>query len=136
MLRKEKAATEAKRRQQEEAQKRAAAEAQTGSDSPHRAHEEARRRLWQAQLRLRQSGDSPAVALLLAVLQTAAAVGDITAVSRAVPALARAKANGLDITAGTSIHHLTLNEFDVAEYRSPIVISPKSVAFPVVAIVT
>ena len=38
--------------------------------------------------------------------------------ARAVPALARAKSNGLNITVGTSIHHLTLNEFDVAEYRT------------------
>ncbi len=38
--------------------------------------------------------------------------------ARAVPALARAKSNGLNITAGTSIHHLTLNEFDVVEYRT------------------
>ena len=38
--------------------------------------------------------------------------------ARALPALERAKKNGLNITAGTSIHHLTLNEFDVADYRS------------------
>lgn len=38
--------------------------------------------------------------------------------ARALPALARAKANGLDITAGVGIHHLTLNEFDVADYRT------------------
>jgi dihydroorotase len=38
--------------------------------------------------------------------------------ARALPALERAKNNGLDITAGTSIHHLTLNELDVADYRS------------------
>ena len=38
--------------------------------------------------------------------------------SRALPALARAKAAGLDVTAGTSIHHLTLNEFDVGDYRT------------------
>ncbi len=38
--------------------------------------------------------------------------------ARALPALERAKANGLDITAGTSIHHLTLNAFDVADYRT------------------
>jgi len=38
--------------------------------------------------------------------------------ARALPALERAKAKGLDITAGTSIHHLTLNEFDVADYRT------------------
>ncbi|MDG1471020.1 MAG: dihydroorotase [Ascidiaceihabitans sp.] len=38
--------------------------------------------------------------------------------ARALPALERAKANGLDITAGTSIHHLTLNALDVADYRT------------------
>ena len=38
--------------------------------------------------------------------------------ARALPALARAKAAGLDVTAGTSIHHLTLNEFDVGDYRT------------------
>ncbi len=38
--------------------------------------------------------------------------------ARALPALARAKANGLDLSAGTSIHHLTLNALDVADYRT------------------
>lgn len=38
--------------------------------------------------------------------------------ARALPALERAKANGFDISAGTSIHHLTLNELDVADYRT------------------
>ncbi|MFK7874764.1 MAG: dihydroorotase [Paracoccaceae bacterium] len=38
--------------------------------------------------------------------------------ARALPALERAKANGLSITAGTSIHHLTLNAYDVADYRT------------------
>jgi dihydroorotase len=38
--------------------------------------------------------------------------------ARALPALARAKRNGHDVTAGVSIHHLTLNELDVADYRS------------------
>ncbi len=38
--------------------------------------------------------------------------------ARALPALERAKLNGLDITAGTSIHHLTLNALDVADYRT------------------
>jgi dihydroorotase len=38
--------------------------------------------------------------------------------ARALPALARAKDAGLDVTAGTSIHHLTLNEFDVGDYRT------------------
>ncbi|MFK7754784.1 MAG: dihydroorotase [Sedimentitalea sp.] len=43
---------------------------------------------------------------------------------RALPALARAKENGLDITAGVSIHHLTLNEFDVADYRTFFKVKP------------
>ncbi len=38
--------------------------------------------------------------------------------ARALPALQRAKANGHDVTAGTSIHHLTLNALDVADYRT------------------
>jgi dihydroorotase len=38
--------------------------------------------------------------------------------ARALPALERAKRNGLDITAGTSIHHLTLNTLDIADYRT------------------
>ena len=36
----------------------------------------------------------------------------------ALPALRRARAAGLDVTAGISIHHLTLNEFDVGGYRT------------------
>ena len=43
---------------------------------------------------------------------------------RALPALRRAKDNGLDVTAGTSIHHLTLNEFDVADYRTFFKVKP------------
>ncbi len=43
---------------------------------------------------------------------------------RALPALERAKRNGLDITAGTSIHHLTLNELDVAGYRTFFKVKP------------
>lgn len=38
--------------------------------------------------------------------------------ARALPALERAKRNGLNITAGIGIHHLTLNEMDVADYRT------------------
>lgn len=38
--------------------------------------------------------------------------------ARALPALARAKRNGTHITAGVGIHHLTLNELDVADYRT------------------
>ncbi|SFU03646.1 dihydroorotase [Sedimentitalea nanhaiensis] len=44
--------------------------------------------------------------------------------ARALPALARAKRNGLDITAGVSIHHLTLNELDVADYRTFFKVKP------------
>ncbi|MDZ7710801.1 MAG: dihydroorotase [Roseovarius sp.] len=44
--------------------------------------------------------------------------------ARALPALQRAKANGLDITAGTSIHHLTLNELDVSDYRTFFKVKP------------
>lgn len=38
--------------------------------------------------------------------------------ARSLPALARAKQAGLDVTAGVSIHHLTLNERDVGDYRT------------------
>ncbi len=44
--------------------------------------------------------------------------------ARALPALARARAAGLDVSAGTSIHHLTLNEFDVADYRTFFKVKP------------
>ncbi|WP_421905390.1 dihydroorotase [Mameliella sp.] len=44
--------------------------------------------------------------------------------ARALPALERAKANGFDVTAGVSIHHLTLNEMDVADYRTFFKVTP------------
>ena len=44
--------------------------------------------------------------------------------ARALPALQRAKANGRDVTAGISIHHLTLNEFDVGDYRTFFKLTP------------
>ncbi|GGE58672.1 dihydroorotase [Actibacterium pelagium] len=44
--------------------------------------------------------------------------------ARALPALERAKKNGFDVTAGVSIHHLTLNEFDVADYRTFFKVKP------------
>ncbi|MBK5924365.1 dihydroorotase [Rhodovulum sulfidophilum] len=44
--------------------------------------------------------------------------------ARALPALDRAKANGRDVTAGVSIHHLTLNEFDVGDYRTFFKVKP------------
>jgi dihydroorotase len=42
----------------------------------------------------------------------------------ALPSLARARAAGLDVTAGTSIHHLTLNEIDVGDWRSFFRVTP------------
>ena len=44
--------------------------------------------------------------------------------ARTLPALERAKANGLNVTAGVSIHHLTLNELDVGDYRTFFKLSP------------
>ena len=44
--------------------------------------------------------------------------------ARSIPALERAKKNAHKITAGTSIHHLTLNEFDIADYRSFFKLNP------------
>ncbi|PLL11751.1 dihydroorotase [Tabrizicola sp. TH137] len=44
--------------------------------------------------------------------------------ARALPALQRAKAAGLDVTAGTSIHHLTLNEIDLGDYRTFFKLTP------------
>lgn len=44
--------------------------------------------------------------------------------ARALPPLERAKANGFDITAGVSIHHVTLNEFDVGDYRTFFKLTP------------
>lgn len=44
--------------------------------------------------------------------------------TRALPALKRAKRNGFDVTAGVSMHHLTLNEYDVADYRTFFKVKP------------
>ena len=44
--------------------------------------------------------------------------------ARTLPALERAKANGLDVTAGVSIHHVTLNEIDVGDYRTYFKLTP------------
>ncbi len=43
---------------------------------------------------------------------------DALSSAAALPALERAKALGLDVTAGVNIHHLTLNELDVGDYRT------------------
>jgi dihydroorotase len=60
---------------------------------------------------------------LVEMTGTAWHVDQITAAC-ALPALARAKAAGLDVTAGTSIHHLTLNAFDVGDYRTFFKLTP------------
>lgn len=44
--------------------------------------------------------------------------------ARALRRLERAKEAGLDVTAGVSIHHLTLNEFDVGDYRTFFKVKP------------
>ena len=44
--------------------------------------------------------------------------------ARTLPALERARANGFDVTAGISIHHLTLNEFDLGDYRTFFKLTP------------
>jgi dihydroorotase len=44
--------------------------------------------------------------------------------ARSLPALERAKKNGFDVTAGVSIHHLTLNELDVGDYRTFFKLTP------------
>jgi dihydroorotase len=49
---------------------------------------------------------------------------DQISTAAALPALKRAKAAGLDVTAGASIHHLTLNEQDVGDYRTFFKVKP------------
>ena len=49
---------------------------------------------------------------------------DNLSTSGALRAMERAKADGLDVTAGVNIHHLTLNEFDVGDYRTFFKIKP------------
>mgnify|MGYP001823071260 CR=1 FL=1 len=44
--------------------------------------------------------------------------------ARSLKRLARAKEAGLDVTAGISIHHLTLNELDVGDYRTFFKVKP------------
>ncbi|MBT2130309.1 dihydroorotase [Aliiroseovarius lamellibrachiae] len=43
---------------------------------------------------------------------------DNLSTAKSLPALARAKAAGLDVSAGVNIHHLCLNELDVGDYRT------------------
>ena len=42
---------------------------------------------------------------------------DQLSTAKSLPALRRARAAGLRVTAGVSLHHLTLHEFDVRDYR-------------------
>ncbi len=56
--------------------------------------------------------------LALAEMTGVAYHADQISTSAALRGLARAKAAGQDVTAGVSIHHLTLNEFDVGDYRT------------------
>jgi dihydroorotase len=49
---------------------------------------------------------------------------DQVTTAAALPALSRARAAGLDVTFGTSIHHLTLNVLDVADYRTFFKVTP------------
>lgn len=49
---------------------------------------------------------------------------DNLSAAAALPALQRAKEAGLDVTAGASIHHLTLNELDVGNYRTFFKVKP------------
>ncbi len=49
---------------------------------------------------------------------------DNLSTAAALPALERAKSAGLDVSAGVNIHHLTLNELDVGDYRTFFKIKP------------
>ncbi|SFD91209.1 dihydroorotase [Roseivivax sediminis] len=49
---------------------------------------------------------------------------DQVTAARALPPLERAKRNGFDVTAATSMHHLTLNEMDLADYRTFFKVKP------------
>ena len=49
---------------------------------------------------------------------------DNLSAAAALPALKRAKGAGLDVTAGVNIHHLTLNELDVGDYRTFFKVKP------------
>ncbi|MEM6825872.1 MAG: dihydroorotase [Pseudomonadota bacterium] len=49
---------------------------------------------------------------------------DQVTTARALGRLERAKEAGFDVTAGISIHHLTLNEFDIGSYRTFFKVKP------------
>ncbi len=62
--------------------------------------------------------------LVLAEATGARYHADQVTTSGALPALSRAKDNGLPVSAGVSFHHLTLNEIDIADYRSFFKLTP------------
>lgn len=49
---------------------------------------------------------------------------DLVTTAGALDVLARARNAGLPVSAGTSIHHLTLNEFDIGDYRTFFKLTP------------
>lgn len=62
----------------------------------------------------------------LALVETTGARyhADQITTAQSLPALERAKSASLDVTAGISIHHLTLNALDVGEYRTFFKVKP------------
>ncbi|QDL90635.1 amidohydrolase family protein [Paroceanicella profunda] len=62
--------------------------------------------------------------LALVELTGGRAHADQISTAAALPLLAAAKAQGLRVTAGANVHHLTLNEYDIADYRTFFRITP------------
>jgi dihydroorotase len=62
--------------------------------------------------------------LALAEMTGAAIHADQITTARALPPLERARAAGRDVTAGISIHHLTLNVLDIGDYRTFFKLTP------------
>jgi dihydroorotase len=56
--------------------------------------------------------------LALVEMTRASLHADQVTTAASLPSLLRAKEQGLDVTAGISVHHLTLNDFDVGDYRT------------------
>lgn len=62
--------------------------------------------------------------LALVEMTSARYHADQITTARGLARLERAKGNGHDVTAGISIHHLTLNELDVGDYRTFFKVKP------------
>ena len=62
--------------------------------------------------------------LALVELTGAGYHADQLTVSASIPVMERALDSGLNVSAGTSIHHLTLNELDVADFRTFFKVKP------------